>query len=44
MTNVLRTYGKLPAVITTIGDVGKKCGCRQAGAVYLCFVAVRHRG
>ena len=23
MTNVLRTYGKLPAVITTIGDVGK---------------------
>ena len=23
MTNVLRTYGKLPAVITTIGDVAK---------------------
>ena len=23
MTNVLRTYGKLPAVLTTIGDVGK---------------------
>ena len=22
MTNVLRTYGKLPAVFTTIGDVG----------------------
>ena len=23
MTNVLRTYGKLPAVFTTLGDVGK---------------------
>lgn len=23
MTNVLRTYGKLPAVFTTVGDVGK---------------------
>ena len=23
MTNVLRTYGKLPAVLTSIGDVGK---------------------
>ena len=23
MTNVLRTYGKLPAVLTIVGDVGK---------------------
>ena len=23
MTNVLRTYGKLPAVFTTLGDVGR---------------------
>ena len=23
MTNVLRTYGKLPALLTTVGDVGK---------------------
>ena len=32
MTNVLRTYGKLPAVITYHRRCGQKCGCRQAGA------------
>ena len=38
MTNVLRTYGKLPAVFTTIGDVGK-----SVAAVNLCRRAVRQR-
>ena len=35
MTNVLRTYGKLPAVITTIGDVGKSVVAVKLGQIYL---------
>ena len=31
MTNVLRTYGKLPAVFTTIGDVGKSVAAVNLG-------------
>ena len=31
MTNVLRTYGKLPAVLTTIGDVGKSVAAVNLG-------------
>lgn len=31
MTNVLRTYGKLPAVFTTIGDVGKSVATVSLG-------------
>ena len=31
MTNVLRTYGKLPAVLTTIGDVGKSVAAVSLG-------------
>ena len=31
MTNVLRTYGKLPAVLTTIGDVGKSVAAVTLG-------------
>ena len=31
MTNVLRTYGKLPAVFTTIGDVGKSVAAVKLG-------------
>ena len=33
MTNVLRTYGKLPAVFTTIGDVGKSVAAVSLGRV-----------
>ena len=35
MTNVLRTYGKLPAVITTIGDVGKSVVAVNLGRFFL---------
>lgn len=31
MTNVLRTYGRLPAVITTVGDVGKSVAAVRLG-------------
>ena len=31
MTNVLRTYGKLPAVFTTLGDVGKSVAAVNLG-------------
>lgn len=31
MTNVLRTYGKLPAVFTIIGDVGKSVAAASLG-------------
>lgn len=31
MTNVLRTYGKLPAALTTIGDVGKSVAAVSLG-------------
>lgn len=31
MTNVLRTYGKLPAVVTIIGDVGKSVAAANLG-------------
>lgn len=31
MTNVLRTYGKLPAVLTIIGDVGKSVAAASIG-------------
>ena len=31
MTNVLRTYGKLPAVFTTLGDVGKSVAAVSLG-------------
>ena len=33
MTNVLRTYGKLPAVITIIGDVGKSVAAASLGRI-----------
>ena len=35
MTNVLRTYGKLPAVFTTIGDVGKSVAAVNLGRFIL---------
>ena len=42
MTNVMRTLGWVPSFLTFAGDAlkghrrcGQKCGCRQAGAVYL---------
>ena len=31
MTNVLRTYGKMPAVFTTLGDVGKSVAAVNLG-------------
>ena len=37
MTNVLRTYGKLPAVITTIGDVGKSVVAVKLGQSVTAF-------
>lgn len=33
MTNVLRTYGKFPAVLTIIGDVGKSVAAANIGRV-----------
>ena len=33
MTNVLRTYGKLPAVLTIIGDVGKSVAAANLGRI-----------
>lgn len=33
MTNVLRTYGKLPAVITIVGDVGKSVAAANLGRI-----------
>lgn len=35
MTNVLRTYGKLPAVFTTLGDVGKSVAAVSLGRFIL---------
>ena len=33
MTNVLRTYGKLPAVLTILGDVGKSVAAANLGRI-----------
>ena len=46
MTNVLRTYGALPAILTIVGDVGKERGGNQSGlsAVYNAHWRRRHAG
>lgn len=38
MTNVLRTYGKFPAVLTIIGDVGKSVAAANIGRVLFAFL------